>query len=103
MLLTGGGFYRLQSGQVVKVQLEAGNLLSAYDVEGNRVHQCEADDHVNGWEPVGQVDWNKARDKYKKERAAVSKKAANKGKRVARSKETRKKEESNESENGKGE
>lgn len=90
MLIKDGCFYRLQDGSVVRVQEEAGELLSAYTVDGSRAHQCAVGDHVNGWEPVGKNDWDKARTAHKAEKASARK---------PRPKKAKKKEEGHDEEN----
>ena len=61
MKLTNGSYYKTADGTVVRVQVEQGGELVAYDAHGMKVHTCGAEDHVNGWEPCGIADYKAAR------------------------------------------
>ncbi len=61
MKLTNGSHYKTADGTIVRVQRESDGRMVAYDATGRMVTAVSADEHVNGWEPVGVADYKAAR------------------------------------------
>jgi len=74
MKLTHGSYYRTEEGKVVRVQLEQGGQLVAYDATGTKIRTCGVEDHVNGWEPCGEAAYKAERVKVKAQRTPPTKK-----------------------------
>lgn len=85
MRLDNGKFYTTADGTPVKAQLESDGMMHCYDAKGSEKHSCKPNQHVEGWSPVGQAVFQKAREAVKakkgaKAEASTSKKKASKPK-----------------------
>jgi len=65
MLLSNGMYYKTAAGVIVKVQAVRSGELVAHTADGGTLGTYGAEDHVNGWEPVGELEWKKARQEAK--------------------------------------
>ncbi len=80
MHLQNGMFYMTAEGTPVKAQLESDGKMHCYDVKGSEKHSCKPDQHVEGWEPCGQSEFQKARDAVKAKKGAKTEASAGKKK-----------------------